>query len=422
MKEIYRGKSIVVLRNKDEVRIKTGETEDKMHRTTLSRMFKRLGGFEGIDLHYSLKAGEGEKRGNGAFQYKYSLPRNPEERKEFVESFLENLGVTPLEDLGKKKVKDESLFRCRCGNTFRRRLHNMFSYRSFFCGSCQYSKVRAQGKNRGTELEKEVISFLDKIGVKYETQKRIGRYVADIYVPEKRLVIEVDGLFPHREERWRNQEKALFFIEQGVDHLIFNEYELREKRKIVESILINRLGKTEVKVWARETKVVELDYKEAKEFLEENHLHGVGEPASAYLGLEWKGSLVFVMGMKRRKEGWWELYRMASARNTLVVGGASKVFSRFLDTGIRMVYSYSYLSLGKGEVYRRLGFSLEKVTQPGYFWFKKSGGKIKIVQRQNASPKRLGLEGKTEVEEMRERGFTRYFDAGNLRWVYVHEG
>lgn len=53
------------------------------------------------------------------------------------------------------------------------------------------------GGRRPTSLEKSIEAVLVAIGVSFESQKKIGHYRADFFVPSLNLVIECDGAYWH---------------------------------------------------------------------------------------------------------------------------------------------------------------------------------------------------------------------------------
>jgi len=50
---------------------------------------------------------------------------------------------------------------------------------------------------KASRLEKITCSLLDALDVKYQPSFPIGPYIADIYIPDRRLVIECDGSYWH---------------------------------------------------------------------------------------------------------------------------------------------------------------------------------------------------------------------------------
>ena len=65
-----------------------------------------------------------------------------------------------------------------------------------------------------------------------------------------------------------------------------------------------------------------------------------------------------------------ELLRFCNKKNMTVIGGASKLFKKFLKDNpeINEVISYCNISKGKGNLYYNLGMSFVKITKPNYRW------------------------------------------------------
>lgn len=59
-----------------------------------------------------------------------------------------------------------------------------------------------------TAIEIIVATVLDDWGFEYEQQKRIGRYSADFYVPDKNLVVECDGEYWHGRKSGAKEKDA----------------------------------------------------------------------------------------------------------------------------------------------------------------------------------------------------------------------
>ncbi len=65
------------------------------------------------------------------------------------------------------------------------------------------------GANNPSSLERAICQVLDTLGIAYETQVPFanGRYIADIYVPEKNLVIECNGEYWHNLPKRTNRDR-----------------------------------------------------------------------------------------------------------------------------------------------------------------------------------------------------------------------
>jgi very-short-patch-repair endonuclease len=85
--------------------------------------------------------------------------------------------------------------------------------------------VAASANPSGIELI--VRKVLDGLGIEYETQKRIGSYFADIYVPSRNLVIECDGEYWHRNTREQDATRDLYMTDRGYTVLRLAEKDIR---------------------------------------------------------------------------------------------------------------------------------------------------------------------------------------------------
>jgi hypothetical protein len=72
---------------------------------------------------------------------------------------------------------------------------------------------------RPTSIERLVHGVLDAIGAEYETEKQIGSYFADVFVPAKNLVIECDGEYWHSRNTERDAKRDAFMIALGYSVL-----------------------------------------------------------------------------------------------------------------------------------------------------------------------------------------------------------
>ncbi len=85
-------------------------------------------------------------------------------------------------------------------------------------------KARVASQASPTSLERAVSQLLDALGVAYTHQYPIGPYVADLFVPSKKLVIECDGEYwhsrPGRREHDAKRDAHLVSIGYAVLRLL----------------------------------------------------------------------------------------------------------------------------------------------------------------------------------------------------------
>jgi hypothetical protein len=114
-----------------------------------------------------------------------------------------------------------------------------------------------------------------------------------------------------------------------------------------------------------------------------------------------------------------ELKRLSSIKNTVVVGGASKIFKHCIlyakENKYLIIRSYCDMRWGIGNVYKKLNFVLKKETKytPHY---------IKGLKRYRNQSLRKTLEERklniTEKELRKSQGYNIIYDCGHQTWDY----
>jgi hypothetical protein len=252
----------------------------------------------------------------------------------------------------------------------------------------------------------------------------------DIYVPELKLGFEFNGLYWHSEiykDRMYHLDKTKESLENGIELFHIWEDDWIYKKDIVKSIILNKIGKTPNKIFARKCQIKEItDNKLVREFLNDNHIQGfVGSKIK--LGLFYNNQLVSLMTFgnlrkslgQKSKEGSYEMLRFCNKLNTNVVGGASKLFKYFIKNyDVKEIISYSDTSRSQGNLYKILGFLLIKDTEPNYYWIIDGKRHHRFNFRKDKLVKEGADPNKTEIQIMSESGYQRIFDCGNKKWVY----
>ena len=286
--------------------------------------------------------------------------------------------------------------------------------------------------NNESKGESEIFGFLNKfIGCENKNRTILDGREIDIYIPSLKIGIEYDGLRWHSEEFGKGRSYHLKKLDdcskKGVRLIHIFEDEWVEKKEVVKSRLMNLIGKTDRKIYARRCEIIDIDIPVATAFLKDNHIQGACSSQYRY-GLYYDGELVALMTFgKLRKnlgseatEGKYELLRYCSKRNTNVVGGASRLFKHFLkQTNPNEVTSYADRRWNSGKLYEMLGFTLSHKSQPSYFYV--IGGKRH--NRFNFRKDKLVKEGydasKSEHQIMLDRKIYRIYDCGCLVFKYT---
>lgn len=314
-----------------------------------------------------------------------------------------------------------------CGNEFESSIYTTdFSSVDRYMPRCLVCHPFVEGTSKE---EKEVLGFVKSIydgEVVENCRTLIQPYELDIWIPEKNVAIEFDGLYWHSDVNGTGFDYHLMKTEMCSDHGVrlihVFENEWNEKQDIVKDRIRSVLGIDQKNIYARKCVVKEIDSKTSNDFLEANHLQGSDNSSIRY-GLFSENGLVSVMtfGKPRfdRKRDW-EMIRFASKLGTRVTGGASRLLAHFRKSHSGSIVSYADRRYSDGNLYDRLGFNLESISSPNYVWIKKNVVLTRYQCQKHLLAKLLGDgfdEGKTEAENMQDNGWIRVFDCGNL--VYV---
>lgn len=315
------------------------------------------------------------------------------------------------------------------------------------CRECGKLKISKKNKLTTDEFikkaklvhgEKDIKEFLNKNGIKYIDKDReiLDGSEIDIFILEKNIGIEFDGLYWHSElfkENRYHLNKTERSLEKGIRLIHIFEDEWLRKSDIVKSMLLNALGKTNKRIFARKCEIKEIDSKTSKEFLENNHIQGsIGSKIN--IGLYYENELVSVMcfGKKRLNLGYkkdkiqenqYEMFRFCNKINTVVIGGASKLLKYFIDKyNPEEIVSYCDRRYGTGNMYKKLGFKLDHVSKPNYFYIEGTNRNNRFKYRKSELVKMGFDKNKSEKEIMLERKIYRIYDCGTLVYVWKKEG
>ena len=248
----------------------------------------------------------------------------------------------------------------------------------------------------------------------------IQPYEIDILLPKQKLGIEFNGAYWHSAFfKDKKYHLTKLNLTENKGYQLFNIFDF-DNIEIWKSMISNKLNLNR-KIYARKCTIKELQYKDVKNFLNENHLQG-SCTTKINLGLFYENELVEVMTFKKPRFNSnynYELIRLCSKKFTNVVGGASKLFKYFRKHFKGSVISYANRRFSNGKIYEVLGFKLLRTTEPNYFYCKKG----KVYSRYQLQKHKLKniLEvfdnNKSETQNLEDNGFLKIYDCGNL--VYV---
>jgi hypothetical protein len=260
---------------------------------------------------------------------------------------------------------------------------------------------------------------------------KLDNIIVDIYVPSKKLVVEYNSFYWHREEITNN--KYYYFNRHqlcksyGLQLINVWEDDWLFKQDIIKSMLLNKVGIND-KIHARKCEIKEISQKEHFDFCEKTHIQG-GVYVAVKLGLYRNDELISVMSFGnisselgknvKTSENEYELIRFCSRLNTTIIGGASKLFNYFLKTyRPSKVRSFANCDISNGNLYKTLGFKEIGYSDLNYWWVKNSAKH----NRYNYVKHKLSEQGvdnnKSENQIMEEGNFFKIWGTGNLNYEY----
>ena len=281
----------------------------------------------------------------------------------------------------------------------------------------------ANGGRSGAECQIEQIVATDGT-TRVSDRSLIRPFELDIYIPEKKIAIEYNGLYWHSQRRGKDKKyhlnKTELCEDKGVQLIHIFEDEWIKQPKIVRSRLRNLTGRVSRKIYARKCIVKEIDNKVKGKFLDRYHIQG-NDRSSVKSGLFYKNRLVAVMtfGKSRySKTTQWELIRYCTIGNFRILGGAGKLLKHFeREHSPTSLVSYADRRWSQGKVYKALGFNHSHNSNPNYFYIDGVLKRSSRVKYQKHKLEKLLGEfdpNLTEYQNMLTNGIDRIWDCGNM--------
>lgn len=271
---------------------------------------------------------------------------------------------------------------------------------------------------------REFAKMLESRGIKFEREFPIQNRSFDFKIGN--ILLDINPYGTHN-STWGlfgksgkdpkyHQEKSLLASEAGYRCMHIWDWDDREK--VIKMLL------PKSPIYARKCDLREIPQREANKLLQENHLQGRAREQSVCLGLFYEENLVEVMtfGKPRFNKNYeWELIRLCTVSGKYVLGGAEKLFKYFIKTrNPKSIVSYCDRSKFSGEVYTRIGFTLQSSGLPSKHWYNSKTGVhvtdngLRMQGFDRLFGEQYGKFGKGTSNEdlMRSHDFVEIWDAG----------
>jgi len=296
----------------------------------------------------------------------------------------------------------------------------------------------AQGSKKNTKPEREIREELglnpNEKGVFFRVPNDDplyleGRraYEVDIYIPDKKIGIEHNGLFVHSEKRRPDHQyhlkKLEFFKRRGIRLIQIWQNQWKDRPYQVTNFLRSALGANKTKVHARKCQISLVKPEEANAFVDKYHIQGRSRRGSEFaVGLFLDGELLTVatFGKHHRNTTELVLNRLVSKYDVTVVGGLGRI-SRFASNYCKTdIVTWADRCLTEGDGYLASGWIQLQIGPVDYFYVNSDNC---VISKQSRQKKKIKTPvGVTEFEHAKLDGLYRCWDCGKIKFRYPYQG
>lgn len=280
--------------------------------------------------------------------------------------------------------------------------------------------------------EKEILNEINqKFGVTFAPDHSlISPKHLDGYDSTHKIAIEFCGLYWHNEDspeprnKYYHANKYNMCLKLGVRLFTIWEDEWKHHKTAVLNLISSSLQKN-TKIHGRLCKVSEISSDVAIPFYTEHHIQGAVRNSILNMGIfiddELLGVMTFSKHHRLNNNNHIVLSRMAFKNGITINGGPGKLLKYSIEklksSGYHKIISWSDNRYSQGNVYHKLGFTLEKELSPDYCYVN-TNKPIERISKQKC--KKINLvckENQTELNRATELGLSRLWDCGKKRWV-----
>lgn len=286
-----------------------------------------------------------------------------------------------------------------------------------------------------SKINKRFYDKLLELGCNAELEKSIGNKAYDICVDK--TLIEINPTYTHNSTVgpfiWgsKREPKSTTYHLEKTQTALANGYscihvwDWDDYNKIINHF------KPKKTLYARNLEVRIVPNDVSRKFLNDYHFQGSCNNQQIKLGLYKDDDLIQMMtfGKPRyNKHFEYELLRLCTNEDYIVVGGANKLFKYFIDNYNPVsIISYCDLSKFNGSVYTNLGFDLQSTSAPTRHWFNINTGRHitenllnqrGFSQLHGDNDYKLYKKGDSNEQLMLENGYYEVYDCGQASYVW----
>lgn len=281
-----------------------------------------------------------------------------------------------------------------------------------------------------SKAEKEIVNYIKSVykdRIIENDRSIIYPYELDIYIPDKKIAIEYNGLYWHSDQSGKSTtyhyDKWKRCVENGIQLITIWEDDWKYRENVVKKMISHKLNvSNDSKIYARNTDAVIVSKDDARVFCSENHIQGYA-PGSVYYGLvdHVTGALI-AMSVWKKSGTQLRLERYCTSVN--VVGGMGKLLKSGIqyaqENNLNKIVTFSDHDVSDGGLYKLLGFTDEKELRPDYKYVIDGVRVHKFnyrLKRFREDPHLKYEDGLTESQLAQLNNLPRVYDTGKTRWV-----
>lgn len=282
-----------------------------------------------------------------------------------------------------------------------------------------------------SQPEIEIFNYLKTLNLNVKRRDRtvIAPLEVDLYIEEKQLAIEFNGLYWHSEANGKHRNyhynKWLACKEKNIQLIQIWEDDWNRNPTLIKNMLAHKLRvNSSTATYARNTLIKELTQNEINIFLNENHIQGATD-GSIRLGLYSKNNPDYLLACLLLKTNantqGKELNLLRYSTSLPVIGGFTKLLKAVeLRYKPQRIVTFSDNTVSDGGLYETTGFIADKQLPPDYMYIVKNNREHKFSYRKARFQRDNNLKyesGMTEKELAELNNIKRIWDAGKTRWV-----
>ena len=194
-----------------------------------------------------------------------------------------------------------------------------------------------------------------------------------------------------------------------------------------------------IKIHARQCIIEEVDYDDVKDFINAHHIQKTQRNGSINLAAYYNGDMIAVMNFSKPRfnngnkhiddvkyygDECFELLRFCTHSDYVIPGIASKLITYFKNNHFwTAIYSYANKRYSSGNVYTKLGFTLESENNKGYYYIKDGISYDRYGFYKKDLSKKLEQfdEALTEEANVINNGYVRLDDIGQYKFVMFND-